>query len=235
MLDKTDITRRIFLRNTSLAALFGILSGIGIDGELFAEEKSTARKSLAKASPMIPPVPAILLTINGIQEKEYEVSVVWTFVINSHPAQIGISVHDDHVALDLIRKHSQFVLNVPTADMANVFDIIDMNSKKYLDKYELSGLTRGKASSIDAPTIEESPIHVECRTFNEIKVPPTRTLFLAEVVATTVHEYACDDNGRLNVSKVPFFGMTVGSGEFYKMGKKVGHIGQSIDRDDIKY
>ena len=53
--------------------------------------------------------------------------------------------------------------------------------------------------------------------------------------ATTVHEYACDDNDRPIVNAVPFFGMTVGSGEFFTMGEKVGHIGQSAGHDDIKY
>jgi len=29
--------------------------------------------------------------------------------------------------------------------------------------------------------------------------------------------------------------MTAGSGEFYTMGEKVGHIGKSVGRSDIKY
>ena len=62
-----------------------------------------------------------------------------------------------------------------------------------------------------------------------------RKLFLAEVVATTVLEGVCDAKGRLLVPAVPFFGMTAGSGEFYTMGQRVGHIGQTVGRSDIKY
>jgi hypothetical protein len=29
--------------------------------------------------------------------------------------------------------------------------------------------------------------------------------------------------------------MTAGSGEFYTMGRKVGHIGQTVGRSDIRY
>ena len=65
--------------------------------------------------------------------------------------------------------------------------------------------------------IAESPIHVECRVFSTIDVPPERVMFLAEVTATTVHEGVCDKHGRLIVENVPFFGMTAGSGEFYTM------------------
>ena len=62
-----------------------------------------------------------------------------------------------------------------------------------------------------------------------------RKLFIAEVVATTVHENVVDESGRLLVPDVPFFGMTAGSGEHYTMGERVGNIGMTVGRTDIKY
>jgi flavin reductase (DIM6/NTAB) family NADH-FMN oxidoreductase RutF len=184
---------------------------------------------------MIPPVPAILLTVNGRPGDPDEISVLWSFVVNGNPPQVGVSTEHAHVAGDLIRMHGEFVLNVPTAAIVDAFDIVDMNSSKIADKFKMSGLTRGKAAKVNAPIVEESPIQVECRVFNIIDVPPIRTVFLAEVVATNVLEGSCDENGRLIVPNVPFFGMTAGSGEFYTMGKPVGHIGMSVGREDIKY
>ncbi len=184
---------------------------------------------------MLPPVPAILLTVNGEAPGSDEISVVWTFVINGNPPQIGISVADEHVAGDFVRAHGEFVLNVPTAEIVEQFDTIDMNSGDIGDKFAMSGLTRGRALAVDAPTVEESPIHVECRVFDTIAVPPVRTVFLSDVIATTAWEGVVDDAGRLVVSAVPFFGMTAGSGEFYTMGERVGHIGMTVGRDDIKY
>lgn len=69
----------------------------------------------------------------------------------------------------------------------------------------------------------------------ELFVPPIRTVFIAEVTATTVLRGVCDESGRLVVDNVDFFGMTAGSGEFYTMGEKIGHIGKSVGRSDIKY
>jgi len=184
---------------------------------------------------MLPPVPAILLSVNGEAGDPPEISVVWTFVVNGNPPQIGVSVGHEHVARDLVRLHRQFVLNVPTAHFVEAFDTVDMNSTRVADKFGMSGLTRGHAVAVDAPTVEESPIHVECEVFDVVEVPPVRTLFLADVVATTVHEGVCDEDGRLIVPAVPFFGMTAGSGEFYTMGRAVGHIGMSVGRNDIKY
>ena len=71
--------------------------------------------------------------------------------------------------------------------------------------------------------------------FREIELPPMRRVAFAEVVATTVQEGVCDADGRLDVGSAEIFGMTAGSGEFYTMGRSVGHIGQSVGRTDIKY
>ena len=85
------------------------------------------------------------------------------------------------------------------------------------------------------PRWRSPPIHCECRTFDSLEVPPERKLFLAEVVATTASEGAVDDAGRLIVPAVDFFGMTAGSGEHYTMGRRVGNIGMTVGRSDIKY
>lgn len=124
------LSRRVFLKQSMTMVLLTGMTNYGYS--LPADDKTliSKRRKLEKASPMIPPVPAILLTVNGQDEGPDEISVAWTFVINSNPPQIGISVHRDHVSRTLIQKHQQFVLNVPTSGMAESFDIVDMNSKK---------------------------------------------------------------------------------------------------------
>ena len=193
------------------------------------------RRALSEPGPMVPPVPAILLTVNGREGDPDEISVLWTFVVNGDPPQVGVSAGSEHVARLLLEENNEFVLNVPTAPMVEAFDTIDMNSGRVADKFELAGLTRGRATLVDAPTVEEAPIQCECRIFDSLEVPPMRKLFLAEVVATTVLEGAVDETGRLLVPNVPFFGMTAGSGEHFTMGSRVGNIGMTVGRTDIKY
>ena len=229
------MNRRIFIKKTIFPAMMAGLGGANIPNLISMHNKDNKRIRLSENGPMIPPVPAILLTVNGKPGDPKEISVVWTFVLEGKPPQIGISVADYHIAGDLIKMHEEFVLNVPTADMVTAFDTVDMNSSKVGDKYALSKLTEGKAVVVDAPTISEAPIQVECKIFNTIAVPPNRTVFFADVVATTVLEGVCDKNGRLIVPNVSFFGMTAGSGEFYTMGEPVGHIGKTVGRNDIKY
>lgn len=232
---RKSISRAGFIKKSAAGAFFASLGTFSTHAGSPNDPLGSGRIQLKEAGPMLPPVPAILLTVNGLEAGKDEISVVWTFIIEGHPPQIGISVANYHVAQKMIEEHGEFVLNVPTESIVEAFDNIDMNSGKLGDKFKLSGLTRVKAAKVNAPAVKESPIHVECKVIQTIDAPPERKIFIAEVVATTVLENACDENGRLIVENTRFFGMTAGSGEFYTMGKKVGYIGKSVGRTDIKY
>jgi flavin reductase (DIM6/NTAB) family NADH-FMN oxidoreductase RutF len=232
---KPEATRRRFLTETTMLTS---LLGTGLVTPASAQAPSRRgpkRATLRQPGPMLPPVPAIFLTVKGQPGEPDEISVLWTFVVNGDPPQVGVSAGDEHRASGLIALHREFVLNVPVASLVHSFDLVDMSSSRVADKFALAGLTRGAASVVAAPTVEEAPIQLECRVSHVVRVPPARTVFLADVVATTVHEGICDEAGRLIVSSAPFFGMTAGSGEFYTLGQKVGHIGQTAGRSDIRY
>jgi flavin reductase (DIM6/NTAB) family NADH-FMN oxidoreductase RutF len=184
---------------------------------------------------MLPPAQAVITSVRGKAGDPDELSVLWTFVVNGDPAQVGVAAGDEHIAGRLIAEHREFVLNVPTASMIHGFDVIDFSSSRSGDKYAKSGFTRGQATLVNAPTVNEAPIQLECRLLHTLRVPPMRTVYVAEVVATTVHDGICDADGRLRPDAAAFFGMAAGCGEFYTLGQKVGHIGQSVGRRDIRY
>jgi len=198
-------------------------------------ETEGPRIALRQPAPMLPPAQAILLSVRGMPDDPDELSVVWTFVLNGKPPQVGISAAHEHVATALVAQHREFVLNVPTADLVMPFDKVDMASTEVADKFALAGLRRGAATVIDAPTVAEAPIQIECRVTQQVAVPPARQLFVADVVATTVLPGVCDADEMLIVDAVPFFGMTAGSGEFYTMGERIGHIGQTRGAPAGKY
>jgi flavin reductase (DIM6/NTAB) family NADH-FMN oxidoreductase RutF len=229
--------RRVFLAQPALAFL-AARSAFAAEPAVRQPREQPAgrgRAALAKPGPMLPPSQAIITSVRGKPGDPDELSVLWTFVVNGDPAQIGVAAGDEHIAGGLIALHKEFVLNVPTASMIHGFDVIDFSSSKPGDKFAKSGLTRGRAAVVNAPTVNEAPIQLECRLLHTLRVPPMRTLFVAEVVATTVHDGICDADGRLRPESAAFFGMAAGCGEFFTLGQKVGHIGQSVGRRDIRY
>ena len=229
--------RREFLTQSALAFIAASVSGLTVPTPGHAAQTRTGlrRTTLAKPGPMLPPSPAIVTSVRGKPGNPDELAVLWTFVVNGDPAQIGVAAGDEHIAGGLIALHREFVLNVPTASMIHGFDVVDFRSGRPGDKFAASGFTRGQATRVNAPTVNEAPIQLECRLIHTLRVPPVRTVFIAEVVATTVHEGVCDDDGRLRPESAAFFGMAAGCGEFFTLGQKVGHIGQSVGRHDIRY
>jgi flavin reductase (DIM6/NTAB) family NADH-FMN oxidoreductase RutF len=228
--------RRHLLSNAAMAGLLMTRPARGMAaGSQSAPSRGLARTAIPKPGPMIPPVPAIITSVHGKPGDPDELSVLWTFVVNGDPPQVGVAPGDEHIAGGLITLHREFVLNVPVASMIHAFDRLDFSSSRPADKYALSGLTRGTATTVKAPTVNEAPIQLECRVSHILRVPPVRTVFIADVVATTVHDGICDENGRLRAESAAFFGMMAGCGEFFTMDRKVGHIGQSVGRNDIRY
>lgn len=229
--------RREFLAQSAWAFVAASTAGVGVPSVARANQapKGLTRTALAKPGPMLPPSPAILTSVRGRPGDPDELAVLWTFVVNGDPAQIGVAAGDEHIIGGLITLHREFVLNVPTASMIHGFDVVDFSSSRAGDKFAKSGFTRGQATLVDAPTVNEAPIQLECRLSHTLRVPPMRTVFIAAVVATTVHEEICDADGRLRPEAAAFFGMAAGCGEFFTLGQKVGHIGQSVGRRDIRY
>jgi flavin reductase (DIM6/NTAB) family NADH-FMN oxidoreductase RutF len=230
--------RRRFLKQSALA-LAAVASPRAAQGESSAgggaAPADLRRITLSKPGPMLPPAQAVLTSVRGKPGDPDEIAVLWTFVVNGDPAQVGVAAGDEHVAGALINQHREFVLNVPTASMIHGFDVVDFSSSRVGDKFAKTGFTRGRAARIDAPTVEEAPIQLECRVTHVLRVPPVRTIFIADVVATTVHDGICDPDGRLRPESAAFFGMAAGCGEFFTLGQRVGHIGQSVGRRDIRY
>jgi len=230
--------RREFLTQSALAIIAASTPDPGAGAyaaQAVPPSPGQRRAALAKPGPMLPPVPAILTSVRGKPGDPDELAVLWTFVVNGDPAQVGVAPGDEHIARGLIALHREFVLNVPTASMIHGFDVVDFSSSRVGDKYAKSGFTRGQATRINAPTVQEAPIQLECRLTHTLRVPPVRTIFIADVVATTVHPGICDDDGRLRPLSAAFFGMVAGCGEFFTLGQNVGHIGQSVGRRDIRY
>jgi flavin reductase (DIM6/NTAB) family NADH-FMN oxidoreductase RutF len=113
----------------------------------------------------------------------------------------------------LISKSKQFVLNVVDEKTRRAVKICGENSGRDVDKFQVSGLTPAKATSVEAPLIEESPVNLECRVVKEVEISG-HVWFISEVVAAHVEEGYDWENGLL----LKWIG---NERYYYKFGKKV--------------
>ena len=200
------------------------------------------RVELLEPGAMLLPAAAAVLGVQGDDTVQDDLTVVWSFILDGKPPQVGVSVglksaisHELQVALDLLKKHGEFTLNVLDTTWLEAFDRIDMCASERTDKFAKVGLTRLPSKTVHAPGIEEAPIVLECKVISSHDLPPNRTVFFADVLRTTVQHGVADEHGRLIPTSKEFFGMLAGCGEFWTFGQRVGHIGQTKGIDVIRY
>jgi len=107
---------------------------------------------------------------------------IWAMQASFKPEMIVISVANARYTHTLIAKTKEFVLNIPSADMAQKVWACAPPGEG-VDKFTRAGLTIMKASKVKAPIVKECLGAIECKVVKKIDMLD-HTLFLAKVVAT---------------------------------------------------
>lgn len=178
-----------------------------------------------KLEPTVLPVPPILISAGGVPGKPNDLNLGWVGVLCYDPPLIGLSLNPGRYAYTLIEETGEFVSNVPTVAMLEQFDRCDMAAKEVRDKFAMVGLTPEPARIVRAPLVKESPVNVECRVERVIEFGGTHNLLVGRVVAVHFDEDVVDDEGALLIEKIQPFVMCPGSGEFWDLGRELGHVG----------
>ena len=180
---------------------------------------------------MIYPLPAVLVSCGATPEEYNMLTVAWTGTICSDPAMCYISVRPERHSYDIIKRTGEFVINLTTEALARATDWCGVRSGKDYDKWQEMGLTPASASVVKAPLIEESPVSIECRVKQIIPLG-THDMFIAEVVNVVVDEQYLDENGKFDMVRAGL--MAYSHGEYFTLGKSLGHFGWSVRKKKRK-
>ena len=112
---------------------------------------------------MINPLPAVLVTCGDTPEKWNMITVAWTGTICTDPAMCYISVRPERASYPVIERTMEFTINLTTEEMARATDWAGVRSGRDYDKWKETGLTPIPGEKVKSPTIEESPLSIECR------------------------------------------------------------------------
>ena len=122
----------------------------------------------------------------------------------------------------------EFVINLTTKDLAYATDWCGVNSGREHAKFEEMRLTPGKATIVNAPTVEESPLCIECR-IKEIMALGSHDMFIAEVVNVQADDrYLDQETGAFDLRKAN--PLAYAHGKYYELGELVGKFGWSVQK-----
>jgi flavin reductase (DIM6/NTAB) family NADH-FMN oxidoreductase RutF len=182
-----------------------------------------------KPGTLLSPVPPALVSC-GTLERPNLFTVAWTGIVCSDPPKAYISVRPERYSYDLIKNSGEFVINLPTAGLVRDIDFCGVRSGRDIDKIEATGLKISPSFQVAAPTVNKSPLSLECRVSQIIPLG-SHDMFLADIVAVGVEEQLVDAKGKLHLEGCRLVGYA--HGEYFELGQKLGSFGYSIRKKPV--
>lgn len=183
-----------------------------------------------KSGTFIYPIPAVMVT-SGDMENSNIITVAWTGILNTNPAQVYISVRPERFSYNIIMKTKEFAINLTNSNLAFATDWCGVKSGRDVDKFKEMHLTKQKLNHIKCPGIVESPVTVECRV-KEIRKMGSHNMFIADVLSIDADEKYIDKNGAFDITKCNL--IAYANGKYFEMGKQVGTFGYSVKKRKTK-
>lgn len=180
-----------------------------------------------KPGNMLYPLPAVMVSVAGLDGKTNIITIAWAGTICTNPPMVGISVRPSRYSHRMIMETGEFVINLTTAELAYATDYCGVRSGRDVDKWKEAKLTPVKSDIVRAPYIAESPVNIECRVA-ETKQLGSHDLFVAEVAAVHADDHYMDENGSFHLEQAR--PIVYSHGEYYDLGKKLGRFGFSVQK-----
>ena len=180
-----------------------------------------------KPGNMLYPLPAVMVSVTDGNGNDNIITIAWAGTVCTNPPMVSISVRKSRYSYEMLKNTGEFVINLTTEKLAFATDYCGVKSGRDVDKFREMKLTRGKASFVKAPLIEEAPVNIECRV-TSVQELGSHVLFLADVLAVHADEAYMDENGKFDLQKAN--PLVYSHGEYFAVGKKLGKFGYSVKK-----
>lgn len=174
------------------------------------------------------PLPAVMVSCGSSPDEYNIITISWTGTICSNPPMCYISVRHNRHSYEIIKRNMEFVINLTTEQLAQQTDWCGVYSGRDYNKFSVMNLTPAKASMVQAPIIEESPLSIECRV-KEIISLGSHDMFIADVVNIQVDESLVDaETNTLLFEKVNLIAYV--NHHYFTLGKEIGKSGWTVKK-----
>lgn len=181
-----------------------------------------------KAGTMLNPLPAVLVSVGDSPETWNMLTVAWTGTVCTNPPMLSISVRPERASYPEIVRTMEFTVNLTTEEMAWATDFCGVRSGRATDKWAATGLTPLRGEAVSSPTIEQSPLSIECRV-KEIMHLGSHDMILADVLNVRADSRWLDEEtGKFRFEDAGL--ISYSHGHYYALGKILGKFGFSVQK-----
>lgn len=181
-----------------------------------------------KPGTMINPLPAVLVTCGSEPSEWNMLTIAWTGTICTNPPMCYISVRPERASYPLLTANMEFTINLTTVDMARATDWAGVRSGRDYNKWAETGLTPLPGEKVASPTIEQSPLSIECRV-KEVMHLGSHDMFIADVVNVRADtRYIDPETGAFSLEKADL--LAYSHGFYHSLGPVIGRFGFSVKK-----
>ena len=183
------------------------------------------RKSFAPGA-LTAPIPPAIVSVGSYEDANI-LTIAWTGILATQPPKTYISVRPSRHSYGMLKEGGEFVINLPSVDMARTVDFVGIYTGAKMDKWQKCSLTKQRSEQVSPPTVAECPIALECRVTDVIKMG-SHDVFMADIVAVSCREDIIDEEGKMRYDRANL--LAYAHGEYYALGDIVGRFGFSTDK-----
>ena len=177
---------------------------------------------------MLYPLPAVMVSMADADGRYNIITIAWAGTVCTNPPMVSISVRPERSSFRILRETGEFVINLTTRELAYATDWCGVKSGKGHHKFEEMGLTPGKATLVNCPTIEEAPLCIECRV-KEVIALGSHDMFIADVLNVQADDkYLDPQTGAFEMQRADL--LAYSHGKYYGLGEFVGKFGWSVKK-----
>ena len=180
-----------------------------------------------KPGTQVYPLPAVIVTCGDAPENWNMLTIAWTGTICSDPPMCFISVRPERASYPLLVKNMEYTINLTITKMAFATDWVGVRSGRDYNKWEKTGLTPLPGEKVASPTILESPVSIECRVKEIVKLG-THDMFISDVLNVRVDSEFMDESGKFDLEKAGL--LAYSHGHYYSLGEIIGKFGFSVKK-----
>ncbi len=186
-------------------------------------------KELRPPSTLFLPKPVVLVsTAHG--GRDNVMTAAWVSVVCMEPPQVAVAVRESRYTHELLQASGEFVVNIPGRGLWRAVDLCGVVSGRDSDKFARAGLTREKASEVQAPLVAECPLNIECRVSASLPLG-SHTLFVGRVLAVHLEGKCLGDKGEIITEE--FQPYVLNQREYWSMGSRLGGYGDAASQLEV--
>ena len=165
------------------------------------------------------PMPVLMIATYNEDGSVNVMNAAWGTMVERDIVALNLS--EGHKTVQNIKARGAFTVGIADAAHVTEADYFGVESgNKAADKFARSGLTAGKAETVDAPVINEFPLCLECR-FIEYQGGEYGCGVIGKVVNVTADERVMTD-GKVDISRVDAIAFDPYTHGYYKVTERVG-------------